>query len=223
MRLARAIFILLFLGALSAQASDRFFLELLCVEDDAGVHHAETVKLWVDAQPIPYEAHGLRLSVAAHLEPDRTLVIDHKLLDQVTGYQALSSETMKVAPGSPPPAYSFAIQQRKFSVILKGAMVPKAQAAPAQAAPAEPPPPEGVACRVCNGSGVCQGCQGLGKKICGNCHGGKLCTNCSGAGCNLCGRGKCGSCGGAGYIMLCVVCDGSKKCQACSGSGRMWR
>ncbi|MCA9794488.1 MAG: hypothetical protein KC910_21920 [Candidatus Eremiobacteraeota bacterium] len=146
MKLARAIFIFLFLGALSAQASDRFFLEMLCVEDDAGVHHAETVNLWVNEQPLAYQAHGLRLSVAAHLEPDRTLVIDHRLLDKVNGYRALSPATMKIAPGSPPPAYSFAIKERKFSVIIKGAMVPKPAEAPPQAAeeaaPAEPPAPE---------------------------------------------------------------------------------
>lgn len=214
--------LLLFFGSSGWAASDRtIYLEVVCTQHRGAETSQKTAALWTYGAPVRYRVDGLRplqLSVSARVDAQGVLHVDNRVLvPDGSVYQARSSALFTLAKGSDPPIFRFQLDDTEVELKLVDARVSRADGAP----PPEPPAAAAAACRVCGGAKSCQACGGVGKIICGNCFGTKVHTECSGNRCAKCYKGKCVSCGGTGYKMLCAMCGGSKKCNACGGSGSL--
>lgn len=79
---------------------------------------------------------------------------------------------------------------------------------------------EPSSCKICGGTGDCLNCYGTGN--CEYCHGTRKIN------CIYCSYGKCGACGGRGYVYkyvgilfdkyTCTTCNGTGDCNYCNGS-----
>lgn len=91
-------------------------------------------------------------------------------------------------------------------------------------------------CTKCEGTGMCQSCNGYGYFICGSCEGDgvETCPSCGGVAHFEDEEGnlmQCYDCGGEGTVpcrdcegtgtLYCEECDGTGRCNMCDGNGVM--
>lgn len=211
------------LGSLAWAAEQTIYLEVVCTQYKGQRVSQESAQVWLFGAPARYRMNGLRplqLWVSAQVDGQGVMHVANKV--RVPRGSVLKAQTPAVfhlKRGSDPPVFRFFLDDTRVDLKLADARVSRAESVPS---PSDEPPSR--ACAKCAGSGVCSPCEGGGKIVCGNCFGTKQHPLCSGNGCNQCWptppmKGKCPSCEGRGYKMLCVMCGGSGRCHLCDGLG----